>query len=216
MAFPIDRFEPLRTPRGSPGARHRGEDGEVVIRWDALGPTRDFRLPGKVSAVVRLRADRDGRSVVASCEVTNGMDRPIPQVIFPDLAGPAARGGPAGHRGANALGTRVPRSPSWSIPTPTSSTCRIRAGGTFENSRWIDFGGLQGGLSLFARRWGWDPQVVFMLSLDQATRALRLLTVHAAAIAPGQTWSSGEFVLTPHASGWAKGIEPYRAWVEAR
>ncbi len=44
-------------------------------------------------------------------------------------------------------------------------------------------------------------------------RSCALLCVHSDSIEPGQTWSSGEFVLTPHRSGWAKGIEPYRQWV---
>jgi hypothetical protein len=58
--------------------------------------------------------------------------------------------------------------------------------------------------------------VLFMLRLDQASKELRLLTAHATAIQPQQTWTSGEFVLVPHASGWAKGIEPYRAWVQSK
>jgi hypothetical protein len=216
VAFPIDRFEPLRfTSRLARGARIEAKSGEVVIRWDTLGPTRDFHIPGKVSAVVRLRADHDGRTVVASCEVTNGMDRPIPQVLFPELRGLQPVAGPQDTE-ARTLWARC--APFTELVNPEADQFYVQDSSwrTLENSRWIDYGGLQGGLSLFARRWGWDPQVSFLLSLDQAARTLRLLTVHGEAIAPGRTWGSGDFVLTAHPSGWAKGIEPYRAWVESR
>ena len=36
---------------------------------------------------------------------------------------------------------------------------------------------------------------------------------HQQSIAPGKSWDSGEFWFTPHAGGWAKGIEVYRDYV---
>lgn len=41
---------------------------------------------------------------------------------------------------------------------------------------------------------------------------MRLLVRHDVTLAPGEKWQSDEFWLTPHANGWAKGIEPYRQW----
>ena len=38
--------------------------------------------------------------------------------------------------------------------------------------------------------------------------------MHAPNIPPGGTWESRPYVLTPHAGGWAKGIEPFRRWVQ--
>jgi hypothetical protein len=78
----------------------------------------------------------------------------------------------------------------------------------------MDFGGLRGGFSLFPRRWGWEPQVVTRLQLSEVDQSLRLMCLHDFEIKPDQTWESGEFWLTPHTGGWAKGIEPFRAWVK--
>jgi hypothetical protein len=99
-----------------------------------------------------------------------------------------------------------------------NSTIEHKSGGMFASmwTRWLDLGGLNGGFSLFPRRWGWDPQTTVVLQLRQSTGRLRLMCVHPVEIKPGEKWSSGEWVLTPHASGWAKGIEPYRAWVQSK
>jgi hypothetical protein len=51
------------------------------------------------------------------------------------------------------------------------------------------------------------------IQLSEVTGALRLMCQHPVTVAPGERWESGEFVLTPHRNGWAKGLEPYRDWV---
>ena len=79
--------------------------------------------------------------------------------------------------------------------------------------RWIDYGSLRGGMSLFARQWGVQPPMVMMLHLWKTNHKLRMVFPQAVTIAAGKQWDSGEYWLTPHAAGWAKGIEPYRAWV---
>lgn len=216
LAYPIDEFEPLRfTSRLARGARIEAREGDLVVRWDALAPTRDFPLPGKISASVRLRADADGRGVVLSCEVKNGLNKPIPQVIFPDLFGVLPVAGPQDTHFRTLWGRCAPFA---ELVNPDADQFYVQDSSwrQFENSRWLDIGGLEGGLSLFARRWGWDPHVTFMLHLDQTTRQLRLLTAHATSIPPQTTWTSGDFVLVPHVSGWAKGIEPYRGWVHSK
>ena len=35
-------------------------------------------------------------------------------------------------------------------------------------ARWLDLGGLNGGFSLFPRRWGWDPRTTTVLLEDGA------------------------------------------------
>ena len=79
--------------------------------------------------------------------------------------------------------------------------------------RWIDYGSLRGGLSLFSRQWGFQPPMVMMLHLWETNKKLRMVFPQAVTIAAGAPWQSGDYWLTPHAAGWAKGIEPYRAWV---
>ena len=62
--------------------RRRGDD-HLGIAWREPA----FEFPGKVSAVVKLLADPDGRSVVMKCTIQNQSQRAIPQVLFPDLYG---------------------------------------------------------------------------------------------------------------------------------
>ncbi len=221
-AYPVEGFEALRlAARHSEGARIEQAEGRVTIHIDRLSPSRPpFQTQGDVSATVELRTDPDGRSVVLTCELRNDSDRPLRQVTFPELRGLTPVAGPdqtilktCGFGSAPFRELVVPEADQWYAEN--SSTVQHTAGGMFSTmwGRWLDLGGLNGGLSVFPRRWGWDPQVPLFVQLRQATQRLRLLWAHADEVAPGETWSSGEWILTPHASGWAKGIEPYRAFV---
>jgi hypothetical protein len=223
-AYPLPEFEPLRlNARSSAGAQILKEPGKVTIRLSALGPTRNgFSVEGALSAEVTLRADPDGRSVVMSCRLTNGTRRAVPQVIFPDLRGLVDVAGPdqtifktCGFGSAPFRELALPEADVWYANSNT--TVEHKSGGMFHSmwARWMDLGGLNGGFSLFPRRWGWDPQTTTVLQLRQATKRLRVLSLHPTGIAPGEAWESGEWVLTPHKSGWAKGIEPYRQWVRS-
>ena len=81
--------------------------------------------------------------------------------------------------------------------------------------RWLDFGGLSGGLSVFQRKWGTQDQPdVLTYRAERDPMHLRLAWQHKGPINPGQTWESGEFWLTAHPGGWAKGIEVFRDYVE--
>lgn len=80
--------------------------------------------------------------------------------------------------------------------------------------RWINMGGLKGGFSLFPRRWGWDPQVPVRLHLSELEPKLQMMYLNDTIVRKGETWQSGEWVLTPHRNGWAAGIAPYKAWVK--
>ncbi|MCC6728045.1 MAG: hypothetical protein IT208_01775 [Chthonomonadales bacterium] len=223
-AYPIETFEPLRlSARHARSARIERSPDRVVVRIDALGPSRDgMAIEGAVEAVVTLRADPDGRSIVLTCELANHTPRPLRQVVFPELRGLRDVAGPdntifktCGLGSAPFRELVVPEADQWY--GTNSSTIEHKSGGMFHSmwTRWMDLGGLPGGFSLFPRRWSPDPHTTTVLQLRQATRRLRLLCLHAGDVAPGARWSSGEWVLTPHRSGWAKGIEPYRAWVRA-
>jgi len=224
VAYPLPEFEPLRlNARCSSGAEINKTPERVTVRIAALGATRSgFAVDGQVSAEITMRPDPDGRSIILSCTVVNGTQRAIPQVIFPDLRGLVDVAGPdqtilktCGFGSAPFRELVVPEADVWYAVN--NSTVEHKSGGMFHSmwARWMDLGGLKGGFSLFPRRWGWDPHTTTVLQLRQATKRLRLLCVHPGAIAPGAKWSSGEWVLTPHRSGWAKGIEPFRAWVQS-
>ena len=82
---------------------------------------------------------------------------------------------------------------------------------------WLDYGSLKGGLSLFQKRWRdrdfHRPDILTHVTESQPHR-LRLACWQAGKLAPGETWESPEYWLTPHEGGWAKGIETYRAFVQ--
>ena len=198
----------------------------MIIRLDRLGPSRGkFKVDGDVAATVTLRADADGRSVVLSCALENRSKRPVPQVVFPELRGLLPVAGAdntvlktCGFSSSPFRELVVPETDQWYAVN--NSMVEYNSGGMHETSskmwgRWLDLGGLQGGFSLFPKQWGWDARASTFLQMCQATRRLRLLCVHPIEVKPGETWSSGEWVLTPHTAGWAKGIEPYRAWVRS-
>lgn len=225
VAYPIDSFEPLRlAARHSRQAVLETEPGQVRIHLAKLGPSRrHFPLEGEVAATVTLRADPDGRSIVLACQMENHSPRPVRQVLFPELRGLLPVAGPdqtilktCGSSSQPFRDLVVSESDRWYAHN--NSTVTLSSEGMFSPmwARWLDLGGLQGGFSLFPRRWGWEPQTTTILQLQQATGKLRLFCAHAAEIPPGKTWSSGEWVLTPHPSGWAKGIEPYRQWVQSK
>lgn len=223
-AYPRPDFEPLRlAARHSRGAVIEKMADRVVVRIGTLGPSRPgFRADGNVSAAITFRADPDGRSVVLSCNIENHSSRSLRQIVFPELRGLQAVAGPentvlktCGFGSAPFHELLLPESDQWYAVN--STTVEHHSGGMFHSmwARWLDLGGLSGGFSLFPKRWGWDPQVTTYVQLRQATKRLRILCTHADEVKPGEKWTSGEWVLTPHRSGWAKGIEPYRAWVRS-
>lgn len=227
LAYPVKDFEPLRlASRYSGGVEIDVQENEITVHWPKLGASRDcFPVEGDVSATVRLRAADDGQSVVMRCEVVNGSKNDVRQILFPDLAGlqPTAgrestifrTGGFASRPFLDLAPNDSKESLQYMVDTAAYSA-EYQSGGIFNPMwlRWTDLGGLKGGVSLFPRRWGWDPHVPVRLHLSEVDSSLRLLCRHDATIKPGEKWESGEYVLTPHAAGWAKGIEPYRAWVE--
>ncbi|MCB9784745.1 MAG: hypothetical protein H6751_17390 [Candidatus Omnitrophica bacterium] len=221
LAFPIPEFEPLRlASRFSHGAVTQIRDGEVTVEWSELGASRDFEVPGEVAATVRLREATDGRSIILTCTVTNHSPNPIRQVLFPDFMGllPFAGDQATEFRSGGCL-----LKPFEELRTSdldrfyaTNANMKTLKCGDLNDTemiiRWMDLGGLKGGFSLFPLRWGWDAQTQVILHLSDADHRLRLMNEHRVEIQPGEEWSSGEYWLTPHTQGWAKGIEPYRAW----
>lgn len=225
LAYPIEAYDPLRlASRFSEGAKVQKTADGVTITWDRLGMSRPFDLPGGVQAVARLKDDADGRSVVLSCEIDNQSQIPVRQVLFPDFFGLLPTGGLDGTiLKTGGFGSAPFRDLAITEEKASDQFCLDHAsysseyvgGGMFSSMwmRWLDFGGLNGGFSIFPRRWGWDAQVPVRLYRSQTEEKMRMLFIHNVEIKPGEKWTSGEFVLTPHSGGWAKGIEPFRAWV---
>ena len=224
LAYPIDAFVPMRLASGFSKARITQTKESMTITWDALGASRaDFPLPhGNVWAEVKIRAASDGRSVILTCHVENKSDAPIPQELFPDLRGlmPFA--------GLSQTELRLPREAVYPFTVPSRAPDAdpayyervgwryYNAGGYYDANalRWLDYGSHTGGLSVFQAKWGTDDRPnVFTDRTERDPSHLRLAWEHEKLIPPGQNWDSGEFWLTPHPGGWAKGIEVFRDYV---
>lgn len=228
VAYPIPDFEPLRFgARFSSGAHIEATSSSVVIRWERLGASRSkWSDAANISAVVRFETDPGGKSVITRCEIENKSTSPVRQVIFPDFADLLPFAGEAGTTYRTAGMSTTPflelkpnegRLSTQFCMDTAANAAEYKSGGTFHPMwlRWMDFGGLKGGFSIFPRQWGWDPGVVMRLHHSEEGQKIRMLYVHNTTIAPGAKWQSPEYVITAHEHGWAKGIEPYRDWVRA-
>jgi hypothetical protein len=227
LAYPVKSFEPLRlAPRFSTGAKITRSADTVTIHWDTLGPSRtNFPIPGNVCASVRLSAHPDGKSIIITAQVENNSDNDVRQVIFPDFAGLQPFNGELGTWLRTGGFSELPfQKLGWTETRESASYFtdegayaeEHKSGGMFDDMflRWIDFGGLKGGMSLFPKRWGFDPPVTIRLQRSEADTSIRLLSRNDVTLKKGEKWESGEWVLTPHQHGWAEGIEPFREWVQ--
>jgi hypothetical protein len=226
LAYPTREFTPLRLASRFSKARVVHQDQSVRIIYEALGANRQsIPLPeGRVSAQVTVRAADDGRSVIFSCRIENRSKASVPQILFPDLWGLVPSNGVQGTALRLARGVvhpfAVPFNNPDSAPPYYEKTGwkQYPADGGYyaENAlRWLDFGGLGGGLSAFQRKWATaDRPDVLTYRAERDPMHLRLAWQHKRVIEPGQSWESGEFWLTPHPGGWAKGIEVYRDYVQ--
>lgn len=225
VAYPMAEAPVLRLASGFSRAEVIRDSDGLVIRWDTLAPSRTrYTLPeGRVSAEVRIRKAPDGRSTVLSCRVENHSSAPVPQVVFPDLRGLAPFDGVEATRLRLARDVMSPFVESTSGPRNAALFYAYRRWkeyaprGYYESNalRWLDYGSLKGGLSVFEKRWGHPAVPIVRTHRSEAdpTR-FRLLWEHRTRIEPGESWESAEFWLTPHPGGWAKGIEAYRAFVD--
>ena len=224
LAYPIPQFVPLRLASRYSGARILSEPKALTIIWDKLGPSRDsLQMPeGNVSAQVKIMAADDGRSVVMTCKIENKSKAQISQVLFPDLQGLKSFEGPEHTRLTLARQTVYPFMEPFQAPDSTpfyphrTGWKQYAPGGyAYPNSlRWLDFGGLKGGLSVFQKRWGdGEKPSVLTNRRESDPWSLRLCWQYKTPIKPGESWQSDEIWLTPHGGGWAKGIEVYRDYV---
>jgi len=229
LAYPVKEFQVLRlASRFSQGADVAIFQDSVVINWDRLGLSRtNFNIDGKVSATVKLVAAPDGKSILMSAKIINLSGTNVRQVIFPDLSGllPVAGAQNTYFRTGNFANLPfvdlakddTKESTPYMIDAANYSVQYVGSGRMRNKDmivRWMDLGGLNGGISLFPRRWGWDPQVPVRLRLSEMEPKLRMMCLNDTTIKKGETWQSGEWVLTPHQNGWAAGMAPYKAWVK--
>ena len=229
LAYPVKEFEVLRAAsRYSTGANVKVSADAVEIHWDKLGLSRtNFSVEGNVSVTVRLAAAPDGRSIIFTAKVDNQSKNNVRQILFPDLMGLVPVGSAENTFFRTSLSASRPfidlapnedkLSMQYMVDSAAFET-EYKSGGMFSTMglRWMDYGSLKGGFSLFSKQWGWDAPITVRLHLSEVEKKLRLPIRHDMTLAPGEKWESQEFVLTPHTSGWAKGIEPFREFVQQK
>ena len=233
VAFPVESFAAMRLASRFSQARITQQKDRVTIRWDKLAASRpNLELPGGVvHAEVTIEAADDGRSVIFRSRIQNESDASVRQVLFPDLWGLKPFAGVENTRLRRGGGVTAPFNEPLKGAESTPFYAGVSAIGQSplqwnqyktggysakrSTLRWLDFGGFDSGLSVFQKKWGtFDWPNVLTRRTERDPMSLRMVWEHTQAIAPGQSWESGEFWLTPHAGGWAKGIEVYRDYVQ--
>jgi hypothetical protein len=162
------------------------------------------------------------------CKIENKSERNVGQVLFPDFQGLLPIAGNENTVFRTAGFTRKPFIDLGTTLYPEfyaleTGDIKNTAGYSATNfaqgdnmiGRWLDFGGLKGGFSLFPKLWASGGTTRVRLFRNENDPTLRLAHVHDNVIKPGDVWESPEYILTPHHSGWAKGIEVYREFVKS-
>lgn len=243
VAWPVKYdFETMRAAAGGKLPRSsRPEilfDGQcITVHFEQLAQntiTEDLDcLKGGVEAWVTIEAADDSTSLLMRCRVKNHSQTAVRQVIFPDFDGLVPVAGEQTRFTSLGMSTRpfvelkdVPEHRmAFYAHNPIVCGKFYHAGGYFDKDgmigRWYDFGGLQGGMSLYRKCWGWGPDNTNWMGtsdttwvkLNQNTGLLRIGSLHDCNLSQGEEYDSGYYVLTPHQGGWVQGIKPYKAWV---
>lgn len=226
VAYPVADFIPMRLGTRHSKARVVADKNGITITHDPLGPSRTgFAMPtGKVVAEVRIEPAPDGRSVIFRCTIDNQSQSLVPQVLFPDLRGLKALAGP--DKTQLRLPTGYPVFPFMEDPIPPHTAQYYVHSGWREYPpstgvyganafRWLDYGGYTGGVSIFQKAWRTGERPIVRTYRSQSDpMSLRLMWDYKTGVQPGKNWQSEEVWFTPHAGGWAKGIEVYRDYVK--
>ena len=221
----------------------RVKNGGVEIRYDML--SENIAMPdlaeteGGVEVSIFLTPDPDGVSVEMRCTVTNHSDTAVRQILFPNLEGLAAVSGEENARFTTTLFHMNPY-----VEQDSNERSRERfygenrtvAGQFFSpaglfpangadramGGRWLDYGSLNAGLSLYRQAWGWGPENKYWMGsndsywvkLNHEDRTIRIASMQYLDLKKGETYDSGIYVLTPHLGGWVNGIGAYKAFVK--
>lgn len=219
LAYPIEAFAALRLSSSFSEARVRTSTSGVEIVWEKIGASRQIALPGgQVTARVDIKPAPDGKSLIIACRIDNLSKGPIPQVLFPDLRGLLPFAGVDETRIQFAAQQFFPFSgpvkAADATPFYVDRGWKLHFGQDF--LRWLDYGSYRGGISVFQKKWGTSdlPPVRTQRTESDPVR-LRMVWEHRTNIQPGQSWESGEYWITPHTGGWARGIGPFREFVHS-
>ena len=221
LALPRPEYPPYRLSSAGAKASITQTEDKATICWESLAPNAKD-LKAKVRAEVTLSSRLDGRSVSVQARVENQSNYEVLQVIFPDLMGLQPTAGEADTRVVLGEGIVRPFRDLKSAEDTTPFFVGARearfiynALGTPFNMKWFDYGGLEAGLSVYSEDWTFDAQSLICRLPEVEPPRLRLSWEHLPEIAPGCTWESPVFVLTPHAGDWQDGIAAYRQFARS-
>ena len=197
-------------------ARFEEVTGGLNIIWDHLNPAAADNNSGKanVRAQVNLKASADGKSVMMSCQIESDVNLHNLQIQFPKLCGLKPLEGVENTQLRLGGGVVCPFTEKPQSHEYTGLSFHYNALNLCLNTlRWLDYGSLKGGLSVFQKKWDGNRPGILTQRSDENPMKLNLLWKHERETIPCRKWQSGEFCFTPHRGGWAKGIEVYRDYV---
>lgn len=220
-------------------------DGKkLTITYDMLPQTYDDpditeQVKGGIYARIELNALADGKSVSMQCFVRNNSVTDIRQILFPNFDGLSRTEEcdiPGGSTEFTMMGGRInpytydrtiPASGTWSYPQNirdiglTLGASGIQTGPYM--GRWYDWGSYEGGFSIYHKHWGWDrdfPEKMgegdpIWLHYDQKKNRVRAAGMCTKTIACGESWDSGEYIMTAHTGSWLFGADSYKKWLHS-
>ena len=213
----------IHAAKETDGVTLQPDEQTGLYKW-VRNPGSAYDIGGKVSSSVTLKAAPDARSIIMTCSVQNHSKTSLRQVLFPDFDGflPFSgkdktwfRSGGINMKPFEKIHTSERGCGFWPQDLGMNGLeCvpGVYFGTTLMIEQWLDYGSLGGGLSLFRKRWGWEPndspwisRGTVWLKVSELDNKLRLSWSNRVEIKPGETWDSAEFWLTPHAGGWARG-----------
>ncbi|MBO5273888.1 MAG: hypothetical protein J6I45_04665 [Clostridia bacterium] len=216
------------------------EDGTLTLAWERMALNCDMDridLPfdGGIEATVTVSPAPDGNSLVWRCRLKNNSSADVEQILFPSFSGILPVAGDDTRFTTMGFNTRPFKELKSTTRTregfyaslAANSGVIYSAGGCFDSrgmiGRWYDIGGFDRGFSVWQKHWGWGPTNMNEMGrnhsvwvwLDSINNRLRISGYLDTTVEKGGEWDSGDFIMTPHSGGWAKGILPYRDYVNA-
>jgi hypothetical protein len=170
-----------------------------------------------IAVDIELTPSDDG--LVMRCSIRNDWDRVLPQLIFPQLidldavAGEVATRLQLGRYRIHPLQQLAmePDNARW-MDGPLQKYVPYA---DFEfNMKWLDYGGEDSGLTLYSRNTRHTTQGLLVQRADRADTRVHLRWAHYPLLKPGETWTSGEYVLLPHAGDWYAGARAYKQFTD--
>jgi hypothetical protein len=215
FAAPLDHYQSHFLECGVHGSPTISErDGGVILNYELLSSS-DGTFP--IAVEIQLRGSDDG--LVLSARVENGLDRPIPQLMFPQLIDLAAVAGEDETRlqlGRHCMQpfrrlAMEPDNARW-MDGPLNTYFPYS---DFQfNMKWLDYGDASGGITLYSRNTRHVTQGLVVQRPDRADERMNLRWAHYPILQPGETWESGEFVLVTHPGDWYAGARAYKAFTD--